>query len=200
MYSKAQDEEKPDYSKVFQQKYEMRVILGLAIMPALSFCKGHVNHSIYNRTVVHPRRGQDKSIGERLVLTATGIANLERSSSNDKNMSSTTLKLTSSPTSFEVLCKLGSGISGNTYKVRKKDGKDKGCYFALKDQFAAQNVNPSSLFVHLKREFTLMKRSQSPFVPKVYYLFKDSKQSYFVAQLLIPFKRFLGLFSEISDI
>ena len=34
--------------------------------------------------------------------------------------------------SFEVQCKLGSGAFAVVYKAKKKDGADKGCFYALK--------------------------------------------------------------------
>ena len=194
-YNKTQRIKEQENVKSFQVKRTMGFIIMVAIITSLSIYKGLVIHKVHSRTIVHPERCLDETIGERLIITATDFGNFERGSKNNNRI--TTMS------SFDVLCKLGSGRFGSVYKVKQKDGKDKKFYFALKVLFATNFQNTSMQFLELKNEFMIMKKGQSPFITKAHYLFRDSKQAYLVMQLMIPFDRIVypeaGRFLRVSE-
>ena len=84
--------------------------------------------------------------------------------------------------SFMIYCKLGSGHTSRVYKVQKIDGRDKGCFYALK----VIPAHKTGLGI-LAKEYEILEKFQHPFILNMTYIFKDSKYAYAVSKILVPF-------------
>ena len=130
--------------------------------------------------------GKHRSLGEHQAAIRSSV-----NSKNNPPCSTTIHNYNASVTLFEVLCKLGQGHFSTVYKVRKRDGIDKGCYFALKVQYADKSYADKTVamqFEMLKYEFNIERKVQSPFLQRAYYLFKDNLAAYLVTELQSSFK------------
>ena len=109
--------------------------------------------------------GKHRSLGEHQVAFRSSV-----NSKNNPACGTTIDNYNASVASFEVLCELGKGHFSTVYKVRKRDGIDEGCYFALKVQYPNKSKTVSMQFEMLKYEFNIERKVQSPFLQTAYYL------------------------------
>ena len=94
------------------------------------------------------------------------------------------------------LCKvIGRGSFGKVYLVRKKSGRDRGTFFALKE-LKKKAVIERNQVEHTKAERMIMEKISHPFLMKLHYAFQDDVKLFFVMDFLTGGELFFHLKNE----